>query len=85
MLLTVKMLKKALEDAPEDALVGSMNFGADYKLELYSPKRFLVGQTKKEGQLFIINNMGTHWNEKWEEGFNGIKILKTIDRDNGKS
>lgn len=83
MLLTVGMLKKALKEAPDDALVCSMNFAENYELQLFSPKRFLVGQTKKEGQLFIINNMGTHWDEKWEKGFRGITITKAINKENG--
>lgn len=80
MLLTVRDFKKALAEAPDDdALVCSMNFGDD-KLQTFSPKAYLVGHNNEGNKLFIINNMGTSWTERWKTSFGNVVIDKLIRR-----
>jgi len=79
MLLKVKDLKKVLEDAPDDALVCSMNFGED-KLQTFSPKAYFIAKNDEGDKLFIFNNMGTSWTDRWKKSFGNVEIKKMIRR-----
>ena len=79
MILTVKDLKKALEEVPDDALISSMSFGRNRELQLFTPKRFFIGKSNNGTKLFIINEMGTHWDKEWAEKNDAVEIIKTID------
>ena len=83
MLLKVKDLKKALEQAPDEAIISYMGFGKNNQLDFFAPKRFFVGHNK-ESLLFIINCMGTHWDEKWAKESGDVTITKTIEMINIK-
>lgn len=67
MILTVGELKKYLHDIPDEVVFGTMSFADDAEIEIYTPKRFLYIKATKLGvsDKFVLNNMGTHWNEEW--------------------
>ena len=46
-------------------IVGSMGFAKNAEIELFAPKRILITEDAKGNKFFVINNMGTHWNEQW--------------------
>lgn len=70
MILTVGELKRYLQDIPDDAIFGTMHFADKAEIQTYAPKRFLLLQSGKkgyDGPMFVLNNMGTHWNEEWAQ------------------
>ena len=80
MLLTIKQLKTLIQNAPDDALFGSMDFASDKEIKLYAPKRALLLEGFNS-QYFVLNNMGTHWDEKW--GQNEFFLRSSFDRETG--
>lgn len=81
MLLTVGQLKSMLQNVPDKCLFGSMDFASrDFKL--YAPKRGLLVE-RQGSQYLLLNNMGTHWDEKW--AYNGeFKLIGSVDRETGE-
>lgn len=82
MLLTVGQLKKILKDIPDDALFGSMDFANNNEIRLFAVKRYLLLQ-EKEDYYFVMNNMGTHWDERWGNKGN-VKLVVSFDKDTGE-
>jgi hypothetical protein len=76
-MLTIKLLKELIKDVPDDAIFSSMAFGNKNELDFFVIKRALI---VKEGEItfFVLNQMGTHWNEKWEK--ENYKLIKTIEK-----
>jgi hypothetical protein len=81
MLLTVGQLKSMLQNVPDECLFGSMDF-ASSEFKLYAPKRGLLVEGQGS-QYLLLNNMGTHWDEKWT--YNGeFKLIGSVDRETGE-
>jgi len=77
--MTIKQLKKAIENAPDDAIFGTMDFANGYEINTLLPKRFLLLESNGK-QMYVANNMGTHWNEQWAKE-NNAKYIGYADRD----
>jgi len=65
--MKVKDLKRLLENAPDDAEVALMLFANKYRMEFIYPKRGLLLAAKSGGQVFAINQMGTHFSGQWAQ------------------
>lgn len=63
--MTIKELKLLIEHAPDDAEFAIMLFANKYKMEYVFPKRALLLKDKHGNDVLAINQMGTHFNEKW--------------------
>jgi len=74
--MKIKELKKLIENVPDDAEFAVMNFSSDYEMEFIFPKRGLLIDSP-QGKIFVINQMGTHWSEKWEK--ENYKLIGYVD------
>lgn len=74
--MKIKELKTLIENAPDDAEFAIMNFSGDYEMEFIFPKRGLLIDSP-QGKIFVINQMGTHWSEKWEK--ENYKLIGYVD------
>ena len=83
MFISVKKLKQLLETCDDNMIVGSMGFAKNAEIELFAPKRILITEDAKGNKFFVINNMGTHWNEQWSKN-NDMKLSEYIDLDTCK-
>ena len=78
MAMKIKELKRLIENAPDDATFSIMSFASRYEMEFLFPKRGLLIDSPN-GQIFTINQMGTHWSKEWEK--ENYKIIGWIEKD----
>ena len=76
-MLTIGLLKELIKDAPDDAIFSSMCFGNNNEMDFFVIKRALLVEGSRN-TFFVLNQMGTHWGEKWEKG--EYKLIKTIEK-----
>lgn len=76
-MLTIKLLKELINDIPDEAVFSSMSFGMNNnELDFFVIKRALL--IKDENNIyFVLNQLGTHWCEKWEK--ENYKLIKKIE------
>ena len=76
-MLTIGLLKELIKDVPDDAILSSMRFANNNEMDFFIIKRALLVEDKKS-TFFVLNQMGTHWGEKWEK--DNYKLIKTIEK-----
>lgn len=77
--MTIKQLKQAIENAPDDAIFGVMKFAHGHEIITMFPKRFLLLQGEFN-QYYVSNDMGTHWDINWQKE-NKAKYIGHADKD----
>lgn len=66
--LTVGILKKIIEDLPDDTIVADLGIGNDKFHPFFCLKRLLLLKNMADGKTFLtINQMGSHFTQKGEQ------------------
>jgi len=66
--LTIGVLKKIIQDLPDDVILADLGIGNDRFHPFISLKRLLLLKDMKEGQQYLtINSMGSHFTQEGEQ------------------